>query len=121
VKQQGEGLRPQRLQPPPPSPEPRAGSKECAVCHRWFRDQYRLTVHQRTHSGEKPFECGQCHKAFADPSNLRHHAKRHHADHTETTDTEDVHSCDVCDAVVATNGDLQRHFVDVHGGIVLEI
>uniref|UniRef100_A0A3Q3FE84 Zinc finger protein OZF-like n=1 Tax=Labrus bergylta TaxID=56723 RepID=A0A3Q3FE84_9LABR len=32
----------------------------------------RLQVHQRTHTGERPFECSHCHKRFQSKSVLLH-------------------------------------------------
>lgn len=32
-----------------------------------------LTIHKRTHNGDKPFKCNQCDKAFSESSNLSKH------------------------------------------------
>lgn len=36
-----------------------------------------LQVHQRVHSGEKPFACSVCQKSFTDNRNLKRHSKIH--------------------------------------------
>ena len=34
----------------------------CPICHRSFGYKHVLQNHERTHTGEKPFECKECHK-----------------------------------------------------------
>ena len=34
----------------------------CPICHRSFGYKHVLQNHERTHTGEKPFECRECHK-----------------------------------------------------------
>merc|ERR1712202_81899 len=62
-----------------PSKCPATGATHCdeTVTFKWYADATRLRVHQRVHTGERPFECGECHRAFADQSAYRRHVKRH--------------------------------------------
>ena len=45
-------------------------------CGKRFAIMGALTIHKRTHNGDKPFKCSQCDKAFSESSNLSKHVSR---------------------------------------------
>ncbi|XP_019762483.1 zinc finger protein 239 [Dendroctonus ponderosae] len=60
----------------------------CQSCMKKYRSKYELEVHQRVHSGEKPFACSVCQKSFTDNRNLKRHLKIHSEDKK--------HECPTC-------------------------
>lgn len=50
---------------------------KCSYCGRLFKFLSQLVVHQRIHTGERPFKCNECGKGFTKNSNLNLHLKMH--------------------------------------------
>merc|ERR1711972_468283 len=96
-----------------PPGKPKRGNRQCGECKKWFADGYRLRIHQRIHSGEKPLECEGCGRTFSDPSNFKKHIRK-------CQKNVEQNSCHLCDDVVGSNGALQMHIEEVHGGVVLD-
>ncbi|XP_020277992.1 B lymphocyte-induced maturation protein 1 homolog isoform X2 [Pseudomyrmex gracilis] len=63
------------------SPGPRGlfycGWEGCARGERGFNARYKMLVHVRTHTNEKPHHCFQCDKSFSRAENLKIHARSH--------------------------------------------
>ena len=79
------------------------------MCNKGFINTASLKVHERKHTGEKPFTCSKCDKAFQQNCDLEKHERTHtgekpfacskwisHQTH-ERTHGEKTHHCKQCD------------------------
>uniref|UniRef100_A0A3Q2TEI5 C2H2-type domain-containing protein n=1 Tax=Fundulus heteroclitus TaxID=8078 RepID=A0A3Q2TEI5_FUNHE len=52
-------------------------SVQCDICRKVLKSKSYLKVHQRRHTGERPFACTHCDKRFYQMYNLKHHERSH--------------------------------------------
>ncbi|XP_069016695.1 LOW QUALITY PROTEIN: zinc finger and BTB domain-containing protein 24-like [Embiotoca jacksoni] len=73
----------------------------CDDCGKVFKSHLFLKIHQRTHTGEKPFHCTVCGKSFTQKHTLLAHQRMHTG--------EKPFICSVCSKALTTKHSLQEH------------
>ncbi|XP_066536384.1 zinc finger and BTB domain-containing protein 24 [Hoplias malabaricus] len=79
-----------------PDTEPR-----CNDCGKVFKNHLFLKIHQRTHTGEKPFKCQVCGNCFTQKHTLLVHQRMHTG--------EKPFVCSICAKALSTKHSLQEH------------
>ncbi|XP_070382065.1 zinc finger protein 32-like [Dermacentor albipictus] len=78
-------------------------SRQCEKCGKWLSSAGCLTVHYRTHTGEKPYKCEICGKSVASTSHLRSHQRIH-------TGVK-PHTCQICTKAFKNKAELKGHLI----------
>lgn len=75
----------------------------CEFCGKVFKNCSNLTVHRRSHTGEKPYKCELCSYACAQSSKLTRHMKTH------GRMGKDVYRCKFCSMPFSVPSTLEKH------------
>ncbi|CAH1793230.1 unnamed protein product, partial [Owenia fusiformis] len=75
----------------------------CEFCGKVFKNCSNLTVHRRSHTGEKPYKCNMCSYACAQSSKLTRHMKTH------GRQGKDVYRCKFCQMPFSVAATLEKH------------
>jgi len=81
----------------------RTRNDTCEYCGKIFKNCSNLTVHRRSHTGEKPYKCELCSYACAQSSKLTRHMKTH------GRLGKDVYRCRFCEMPFSVPSTLEKH------------
>ena len=87
----------------PAMPSSRRRNDTCEFCGKIFKNCSNLTVHRRSHTGEKPYKCRLCAYACAQSSKLTRHMKTH------GRMGKDVYKCKFCNMPFSVPSTLEKH------------
>lgn len=94
-----------------PPQKPRTADREiiCGFCGKVFYSEQNLKIHERIHTGDKPYKCDMCDKSFTQSSSLDTHKKGVHK-----SESEPRLSCHICNRSYKNSNSLKNHIYVEH-------
>ncbi|MFH4975877.1 hypothetical protein AB6A40_002586 [Gnathostoma spinigerum] len=74
---------------------------QCSYCSKMFHHRRDKNIHERTHTGERPYSCGYCGKGFTQSQALTIHIRTHTG--------EKPYSCCICPKTFRDSSALRKH------------
>ncbi|XP_065302542.1 uncharacterized protein [Dermacentor albipictus] len=84
-----------------------ASRYQCRLCPYASKWRSNLVLHERVHTGERPFRCHLCSRAFASHSDMVRHLRTHTG--------ERPFQCPLCPATFTQRGNARAHHLRLHG------
>ncbi|XP_075560256.1 uncharacterized protein LOC142592604 [Dermacentor variabilis] len=84
-----------------------ASRYQCRLCPYASKWRSNLVLHERVHTGERPFRCHLCSRAFASHSDMVRHLRTHTG--------ERPFRCPLCPATFTQRGNARAHHLRLHG------
>lgn len=89
----------------------RGRNDTCEFCGKVFKNCSNLTVHRRSHTGEKPYKCQMCSYSCAQSSKLTRHMKTHRRI------GKDIYKCRFCEMPFSVASTLEKHMRKCANGV----
>ncbi|KAJ2947674.1 hypothetical protein O0L34_g9439 [Tuta absoluta] len=81
----------------------------CEICQKTFRMRSDLKLHSAIHTGERSYKCPYCPRAFRQPPHLKSHLPTH--------TKEKAYECEICHKRFTQRANMQEHVRTIHEGL----